>query len=150
MMIRDAFRHAGFLTIASKDIESVIWSKAIVNSAINPVSALARVSNGELRRNSMLMDVAMQLVKEGVMVAKADRVTPGPAPQSMLLQTLKQARKNRSSMLRDIEAGRRTEIQQLNGFITSLGRRLGINVPYNTLISKLVQGLEVSRAQLGP
>ena len=150
IMIRDAFRHAGFRTIASSNIESVIWSKAIVNSAINPVSALARVSNGELRRSSSLMDLAMRLVKEGVMVAKANRVSPAPTPRSMLFETLRQARKNRSSMLRDIEAGRKTEIRQLNGFIASLGRRLGIDVPYNALIWKLVQGLEDSRAQLSP
>jgi 2-dehydropantoate 2-reductase len=144
--ISDAFRHAGFKTIASKNIEGVIWSKAIVNSAINPISALAQVSNGELNRSSSLMDVAMRLVGEGIMVAKANGISPMPSPRSMLHRILVQARRNRSSMLRDIEHGRKTEIRQLNGSITSLGRRLGVNVPYNTLIWKLVQGLEDSRA----
>jgi 2-dehydropantoate 2-reductase len=149
IMIIDAFRHAGFRTIASENIEGVIWSKAIVNSAINPISALARVSNGELYRSSSLMGVAMRLVREGIMVAKAQGVSPAPSPRSMLRGILLQARRNRSSMLRDIEAGRKTEIRQLNGSIASLGRRLGVNVPYNTLIWELVQGLEDSRAHHG-
>jgi 2-dehydropantoate 2-reductase len=140
--ISDAFRHAGFKTIASENIEGVIWSKAIVNSAINPISALARVSNGELNRSSSLMDVAMRLVREGMKVAEASGVSPAPSPKSMLQRILEQARRNRSSMLRDIEAGRKTEIGQLNGFIASQGGRLGVSVPYNTLIWKLVQGLE--------
>jgi 2-dehydropantoate 2-reductase len=149
IMISDAFRHAGFRTIASRNIEGVIWSKAIVNSAINPISALARVSNGELNTSSSLMDVAMRLVREGIMVAKAHGVSPAPSPRSMLVGILVQARRNRSSMLRDIEAGRKTEIRQLNGSIALLGRRLGVNVPFNTLIWELVQGLEDSRTQRG-
>jgi len=145
-MIRDVFRNAGFRTHATKRVESVIWSKAIVNSAINPISVLARVSNKEILRNSDLKDAALRLVREGVVVAKAHGVSPSPSPSSMLIEILTSARRNRSSMLRDIEAGRKTEIRQLNRAIAWLGRRLRVSVPYNTLLSELVLGVEASNA----
>lgn len=145
-MIANAFRNAGFKTLVSEKIQGIIWSKAIVNSAINPVSALTRVSNNELLRNSDLKDAALGLVREGISVAKAHGVSPTPSPVSMLLRVLASSGRNRSSMLRDVETGRKTEIRELNGTIASLGRRLGVPVPLNTLMSELVVGLEASRA----
>src|SRR5690242_7199922 len=105
-MIRNVFRSAGFRTHTTKRVESVIWSKAIVNSAINPISALARVSNKEILRNSDLRDAALSLVREGIVVAKAHGVFPSPSPSSLLIAILTSAGRNRSSMLRDVEAGR--------------------------------------------
>ena len=145
-MVGGALHRAGFRTIASKRIEGVVWSKAIVNSAINPITALARVPNGELNRNPSLRDIAMRLIREGVEVAKVFGIAPTPSPRSLLSKILVQAKGNRSSMLRDIEAGRKTEIRQLNGAIVSLARRLGVDVPYNTLIWRLIQGLEDSHS----
>jgi 2-dehydropantoate 2-reductase len=145
-MIVDAFRRAGFRTLTSRNIEGVIWSKAIVNSAINPISALARVSNNELHSSSDLKDAAVQVIREGISVAKAHGVSPTPSPMSMLLRVLASSGRNRSSMLRDVEAGRRTEIRQLSGTIALVGRRLGVPVPLNTLMSELVLGLKGSQA----
>jgi len=146
-MIREFFRKAGFRTVASKNIEGVIWSKAIMNSAINPITALLRVPNGELLRIPYLRSIANAVVHEGTAVARAHGVSLNPAPRSMLLQVLALTRSNRSSMLQDVEAGKRTEVRQLNGWIASLAGRLGVDAPYNRLLSKLVLGLETYRSR---
>jgi len=146
-MIREVFRKAGFRTVASKNIEGVIWSKAIMNSAINPITALLRVPNGELLRIPYLRSIANAVVHEGTAVARAHGVSLNPAPRSMLLQVLALTRSNRSSMLQDVEAGKRTEVRQLNGRIASLAGRLGVDAPYNRLLSKLVLGLETYRSR---
>ncbi len=146
-MIREVFRKAGFRTVASKNIEGVIWSKAIMNSAINPITALLRVPNGELLRIPYLRSIANAVVHEGTAVARAHGVSLNPAPRSMLLQVLALTRSNRSSMLQDVEAGKRTEVRQLNGWIASLAGRLGVDAPYNRLLSKLVLGLETYRSR---
>jgi 2-dehydropantoate 2-reductase len=145
-MIVDVFRKAGFKTLESMRIEDVIWSKAIANSAINPISALTRLSNRELLSVSELRNAVLRLAREGIAVAKARQVLPTPPPRAMLLQILASSGRNRSSMLRDLETGRRTEIRQLNGAIASLGNRLGVSVPCSTLVSELVLGLEESQA----
>ncbi len=48
-------------------------------------------------------------------------------------------------MLRDMEAGRKTEIRQLNGQIAQLGKKFHIKTPYNSVLTELILGLEESR-----
>jgi len=146
-VIKNAFRKAGFRTQASRNIEGVVWSKAIVNSAINPITALARVPNGELLRIPHLRTISNETVSEGSAVARAHGVSLSPDPSSMLPQVLASTKKNRSSMLQDIEAGKRTEIRQLNGWIDSLARKLGVDAPYNRMLTELVLGLEQYQSQ---
>ena len=146
-MIKNVFRRAGFKTQASENIEGVIWSKAIVNSAINPIAALARVPNGELLRIPHLRAISNETVSEGSAVARAHGISLSPDPRSMLPQVLASTKKNRSSMLQDIEAGKRTEIRQLNGWIDSLARKLGVDAPYNRILTELVLGLEQYQSQ---
>lgn len=145
--IEKMFRRAGFRTKVMTNIRGAIWAKAIVNSAINPVSALARVSNGDVLGNRYLKKAALMLLREGVAVARASRVSPSPSPRAMLMRTLRSTEANKSSMLRDIESGRKTEIRELNGAIARYGEKLGISVPRNSLVTKLVLGLEPSKAK---
>ena len=146
-LIKRIFRRAGFQTAVRENIERVIWSKAIVNSAINPVSALSGVSNGEILKIPHLKDASLKLLSEGVAVARAYGIFPTPSPKGLFLRILKETRANKSSMLRDIESGRMTEIRQLNGLIAAYGKRLGVKAPGNSLITDLVLGLEVSSAR---
>ena len=146
-LIKRIFDGAGFQTEVSPNIERVIWSKTIVNSAINPVSALAGVSNGEILRIPHLKEAALKLLSEGVAVARAHRILPAPSPIAQFARILEATGTNRSSMLRDIESRRMTEIRQLNGLIASFGKRLGILVPCNSLVTDLVLGLEATGAR---
>jgi 2-dehydropantoate 2-reductase len=141
-LIKDVLWSAGFRAKASRNIEGVIWSKAIVNSAINPITALACVPNGELLRIPYLRVASIEIVNEGSAVARTLGVSLTPSPRSMLFQILASTGKNTSSMLQDIEAEKRTEIGQLNGWIASLGGRLGVSAPQNGLLTKLILGLE--------
>jgi 2-dehydropantoate 2-reductase len=140
--IRGVLRDAGFRTEVSENILGVIWSKAIVNSAINPITAIARVSNGGLLKNSNLLDAALRILGEGVAVANAQRITLALSPVPLLFRVLNSARTNKSSMFRDIESGRTTEIRQLNGWIAAHGKRFGVDTPYNSLVTHLVLGVE--------
>ena len=143
-LIKRIFQRAGLQTQSGADIERVIWSKAIVNSAINPVAALARVSNGEIPKIPHLKAASLLLLSEGVAVARARRVRPAPPPRGLFSRILESTRTNRSSMLRDIESGRKTEINELNGKISSYAKRRGISAPCNSIITDLVLGLETS------
>lgn len=144
-------RSVGLDINISGNVEGVIWSKAIVNSAINPVTAIARVLNGEITRNSNLLEVALEVLKEGMKVASSRGVVPIPSPVSFFNNIVSISRKNQSSMLQDIENGKRTEIRELNGSISSAGRNEGIDTPYTSALGELVLGLETStrRSKLG-
>jgi 2-dehydropantoate 2-reductase len=145
LAIESAFRRAGFSTILSNNIKGVLWSKAIVNSAVNPISALTHVRNGYLLKTSELREIASKVIEEGSAVAHANGIVLKPSPKRLLARVLDSASKNKSSMLQDIEARRKTEIRQLNGSISRLGRLSGVSTPFNDLLAELVLSLERSQ-----
>lgn len=147
LAIARTFRDAGFRTVLTNNIKGALWAKAIVNSAINPISAILRVRNGHLG-NPEIQEIALRVIDEGRAVALANGVLVHPSPKRLLARILASTPSNKSSMLQDIEAGRKTEIRQLNGSISTLGRLVGVKAPFNDLLTKLVLFLERSQARL--
>jgi len=142
LAIQRAFRKAGFSTIINNNIKGVLWAKAIVNSAINPISAITRAKNGDVRKIPELREIASKVIDEGSAVAYANAILLKPNPDSLLAKILALTSRNKSSMLQDIEAGRKTEIRQLNGSISRLGSLVGVSTPFNDLLTRLVLALE--------
>ncbi len=137
-----AFQGAGLHIKESKNITGVVWSKTIVNSAINPVSALTGLSNGLLPKMVGMRETMLEVVKEGVAVSRMEKVRLEPVPQKFLFETLRETAQNRSSMLQDVQRGKRTEVHQLNGAIVERGAKFGIPTPVNKVLTFLVSGLE--------
>ena len=148
LVIGRMLRSAGFATVVTDNVKGVIWSKAVVNSAINPISAITRLRNGDLFKSPELREVAFEVVNEGSGVARANGILLKPSPKRLLAKVLALTSNNKSSMLQDLEAGRKTEIGQMNGYISRLGNRLGIGTPLNDLLTKLVLFLEHNASNL--
>jgi 2-dehydropantoate 2-reductase len=144
LAIGKAFRKAGFHTVISNNIKGVLWTKAIVNSAINPISAITHVRNGDVYKRPVLRQIASMIIEEGIAVANANGILLKPSPKSLFAKVLALTSRNKSSMLQDIEAGRNTEIRQLNGAISRLGTLAGVSTPFNDLLTKLVLAIEQS------
>ncbi len=142
--IARTFREAGFRTVVSGNIEGVIWSKAIVNSAVNPITALTGLPNGKLLEEDSLRCLVSEVVQEGTVVGRAERVRLEPNPAVSVVKILASTRRNFSSMLQDILRRRRTEILQLNGNIVDRGARLGVPTPLNKALVALIAGVESS------
>lgn len=140
--VRDVIRRAGFDTKISVNIEGAIWSKAIVNSAINPITAIAHVLNGEIVRNAHFRELAIEVLKEGGEVASAKGIIPTPSPISLFKHVVAASRKNWSSMLQDLQKGKGTEIRELDGWISAAGKSAGMKTPYTSALAELVFGLE--------
>jgi 2-dehydropantoate 2-reductase len=147
LAIQRAFRKAGFSTIVSNNIKGVLWAKAIVNSAINPISAITRVRNGDVNKVPELREITSKVLDEGIVVARANGILLKPNPKSLLAHVLAQTPRNKSSMLQDIEARRKTEISQLNGSISRLGGLVGVSTPFNDFLTELVLALERSQGK---
>lgn len=125
-------RESGFRALGVPDIRGYLWQKAIVNAAINPLSALTGKPNGELLDDPELLARMRRVVDEGSAVARALKV---PLPERDMLGVVQRVArataKNRSSMLEDLARGRRTEIDAINGAFVAEGKRLGIPTPEN-------------------
>ena len=142
--IKKTFNEAGLRTSINPNIDGVLWTKTIVNAAINPLTALTRLTNGELSKNNSMIEIGSETVSEGLKVSRAEHVRLVGDPRKLWREILESTRENKSSMLQDIEKGRKTEIRQLNGVIVSRAKRAGVRVPFNEILTKLVLGLEFS------
>src|SRR5437899_11945798 len=72
--IKIALQDAGFQTKISSNMVGVLWAKAIVNAAINPLSALTRLPNGALAKSAEIRKIGFRVMDEGISVSRAERV----------------------------------------------------------------------------
>ncbi len=136
---------AGLQVNIVPDAGSLIWGKLVISSAVNPLTAILGVTNGELLNRPSAMELVQELAKETCSVAAALGVKlPFSDPQLEVETVLKTTAVNVSSMLQDVQRGSRTEIDSINGTIVVQGEKLKINVPMNRLITKLIQALSNS------
>jgi len=139
-------RRAGFDARVARDIRSARLRKLLANVCLNPVTAVFRVRNGEIR-NPPYSLYAEALAVEAVPVLAAEglRITPREAIRRVMDVAQVTAR-NRSSMLQDVLAGRRTEIDHLTGALLRMARRHSVSVPthsaFHRLIGVMEQGIE--------
>jgi 2-dehydropantoate 2-reductase len=138
-------REAGLEAHTAQDIQSRLWGKAIANAAINPLTALWRVPNGGVCRGEDRRRLMATLVEEAVKVALANGLElPFDDAFAYVEGVCHATAANRSSMLQDIERGRPTEIDSINGVIVAQGRRYGIPTPVTETVWLLVRGLHES------
>jgi len=141
--LAEAFAACGFTVDVKADVVAEIWAKAIVNSCINPLTAVLRVPNGKLIESETILRLMSELCDECVAVAKEAGVTLPEARMMDRVRTVAEdTAENRSSMLRDIELGRRTEIAQMNGMMCKIGSHYGVHTPLNRAVSAMVEALE--------
>lgn len=141
--IARVFNKAGFPTKISKDINSIIWSKLIINVGINALTAITRLNNGRLLEYDGTRAVMKKLVAEAVKVAKrkkAKLIYDDPMQKVELV--CKATSKNISSMLQDTLRHRKTEIEFINGAIVRQGDNYNIPTPANELITNIIKTLE--------
>jgi 2-dehydropantoate 2-reductase len=86
--------------------------------------------------------LANAVIREGSQVSKAVGIKLAIAGPNNLKRVLDSSSRNKSSMLQDIERGKKTEVRQINGIISDLGKRNRIPTPYNSLLTIAMIELE--------
>lgn len=140
---------AGGMTVRVVDDPwPTIWRKLVVNAAMNPTTAIFGLRNPELLEHPAGRPIADELAREAARVASAAGVAIDPEGAPEMWHAVATF-VNRSSMLQDARAQRRTEIDAINGAIVREGRRHGVDVPVNEAITLLVEALEGQRGWQG-
>ena len=125
------------------EIETVLWTKLIMNCAYNAISALGRANYGQMLGLPECHRLMEEVVREAAAVAAADGIL---LPELSLSRTVfglgEGAPTVVSSTAQDIARGKRTEIDDLNGFVVRRADALGIPVPVNRALLALVKLLE--------
>jgi 2-dehydropantoate 2-reductase len=141
--LAEAFNSCGIQTGISENVEGDIWAKALIYSAINPLTAILRLKNGQLIEKMESIAVAKRLIDEGKLVAHELAVQlPQLDLYDRLLEVCNKTAENLSPMLQDILNSRATEIDALNGAIYSMGKLKGIAAPVHQTMTELVRLLE--------
>lgn len=141
---------AGLETHLVDDPAPAIWSKFLLNVAINPVAAVTGLRPGEIAREPAARALLERVLDEALAVIAAKGIRlPEPDPRAHVLDHA-WVRYNRPSMLQHLERGQPTEIEPLTGALVREARGLGIPVPVNETLRLAVQALEArSRRRAG-
>jgi len=141
--VRRLLARAGLAVSVTDDPERAVWDKAIVNAAINPLGALLGVPNGVIAADPHAARIQEEVVREAVAVANGMGI--GADPDALLASVRDVCRitaSNRCSMLQDLDDGRATEIDGINGAIVRIGKELGIATPWNDELACLIRARE--------
>ena len=129
------------------NIRPATWSKLAVNCVINPLTALKECRNGDLRDYPQEVEVICREV-----AAVMEREGIHTSPENLLFyvhQVIESTAENISSMLQDIRAQRRTEIDYITGFLLKRARAHGLAVPENARLFELVKRKENEYERVG-
>jgi len=140
----DRLREAKLDVQSVADINGVIWKKLIANVSTNCVAALTGLTGGHAVGHGPTVDLIRGLAEELAQVARAKGIDfPELAdPLGFALKAFASTKDNKVSMLQDVEAGRPTEIGNLNEVIVTEGTRLGVPTPYNQAVVWMIRGVE--------
>ncbi len=142
--IAELLSDAGLETRRSSDLETAVWQKGALNAALNAVCALTGLTIRDVWNDAFGGDLARKVLREAITVARANEIALGSGFYRFALDYLDRAGSHRPSMLLDIDAGRRTEIDYINGKIVEYGGISGIPTPYNETLVALVKSAERS------
>lgn len=142
--LAEAMNRSGMQAVALEDARGAQWTKVIFNAATNPIGALTHLPHGVACDQEKLRRLISGLVAEGVAVSKTLGITLDMDPEKLIDHAREVAYNHKASMLQDVLAKRRTEVDALNGGIVQFGRQLGIPTPLNEAIYALISALEFS------
>ena len=142
--LADLFVRAGIPCRVSDNIEGELWLKLLRNCALNAISALGRVRYGQIIQSEDAKKLVEQIVDEVLAVARAAGVVlPGVddrrSGMAAAMELATQMAGALSSTAQDLNRGRLTEIDALNGYVSRRGKELGIAVPVNHALFTLVK-----------
>jgi 2-dehydropantoate 2-reductase len=120
-----------------------VWSKLVINAAINAPATLLRVRNGDLPTTEAGRELVHSIVEECLKIIEAkgiDLIVDDP--EQRVIAVCEATATNINSMLQDVLAGRRTEIDFINGALAREGERLGVPAVANATLARLIGTLE--------
>jgi 2-dehydropantoate 2-reductase len=158
----------------STNIYGALFSKLIINSCINTLGAISGLYLGELLNLNIARTIFLQVLTEGVQVAKASQVqlekiggrvdlyklmlSPKELNDNFSFSSLKKHlviqliglkyRRIKSSSLQSLERGKLTEIDYLNGYIVKKAQQFNIPVPVNQKLVDMIKDIEAGKIKI--
>jgi 2-dehydropantoate 2-reductase len=142
IVVAETLKSCGLPTDHTCQIVSMVWRKTVMNASMNPVCAVTGLTMSRVMNDPIVYQIVDALVKECLTVSRANEINLGWDYYPHAMEYMRNAGDHKPSMLMDIEANRRTEIDFMNGKFVEYGKQAGIDTPYNRTMWALVKGLE--------
>ena len=142
--VKNILSKSGFFVKTTDEIQVKMWHKLLANASICPLGAILHTKNGRILDLPSSERIFDAIINEGIALAK--HLLPQEdfsTSRDFILSIIEKTRNNKCSMLQDIERGRRTEIDYMNGFIVRESRKFGLKTPVNAAITELIRYLEI-------
>ncbi|HMK57242.1 MAG TPA: 2-dehydropantoate 2-reductase [Dissulfurispiraceae bacterium] len=135
---------AGIPTAYAADVNEILWDKILYNCALNPLGALLECNYGALAEYADARDVMNGIIREIFEVARAHSImlhwdAPDDYMKHFYGKLVPPTKEHYPSMYYDLKAGKRLEIDALNGAIVNLGLNKGVPVPVNETVTRLIR-----------
>ncbi|GAB6182880.1 ketopantoate reductase family protein [Thermodesulfovibrio hydrogeniphilus] len=142
--IAKIFNKSGIPTRVSQDVYAILWDKILYNSALNPLGAILECSYGTLAENEETKAIMNQIIKEIFEVAAVHKIKLNWKDAEQYIEhfyknLVPPTAKHFPSMYYDIQGGKKTEIDALNGAIVRLAKEAGISAPVNATITNIIK-----------
>jgi 2-dehydropantoate 2-reductase len=142
---------SGLKARAFADLRPAQWSKLVFNATVNTVAALTGLPHdyhfAEREHEGDLGHLVFDLVEEGKRVAEAAGVELHEDPWEMNVLATQRGSRHYPSMLEDVEARRPTELESINGALVREGWQMGVDIPLQTAVYRLVKAREASYSE---
>lgn len=143
--LKNYFEKVGINYKIPDDIIHSLWQKYMLNVAANQTTAVLRMTFGELLSNSKAMEFVKNICEEVQQIAKAEGVKGTDTLIDEVIDHLHtMIPEGKTSMLQDVEAGRKTEVDMFAGTIIKLGKNHNIQTPYNKMLKEMLDIIEES------
>jgi len=143
--VGDLLEDAGLNATYVEDPRPAIWKKLAINAMVNTTAALTRMKNGEMLSNPMALEIMKKLGKEAVIAAsRAGVLLDFDDIWTMHMENLERTAANKPSMLQDIEAERKTEVEAISGGVLKYSLDDG-EFPYNSSMYALLKAIDINR-----
>jgi len=141
--VEETWSGAGFRVKVFDDIDQLVWEKLICNCAYSGPCGIMEVTIAQVMNDLDLSRVSAACATEGYAVAKAKGVKLGFTDPVVYVRDFGSKIPNaRPSVLLDLMAGRKSEIDVINGSIPRVGKQVGVAAPVNEAITALVKAKE--------
>jgi 2-dehydropantoate 2-reductase len=146
--VAELIASSGLKAEAFDDLRPAQWSKLIFNATVNTVAALTGLPHdrhfASLAEPADLGFLVRDLMDEGKAVAAAAGISLREDPWEMNVHATQRGSAHYPSMLEDVEAHRRTEIDMITGALVREAHRLGVPVPLHETMERLIKAKEES------
>lgn len=143
LAVKELFDRAGIGYRVPADILRELWFKFMLNVGVNQVSAVLRASYGAFAEVPEVRALTRAASLEVVAVARKEGIALAPADVDRIFPILAALTPDgKTSMLQDVEAGRKTEVDIFAGAVVELGRRHGVPTPVNALLGEMLVAIE--------